>query len=143
MPVIEFLSPDHGYPLLVVIYINIMLTYLAIQVGKMRKKLNVNYPTMYSDKEPLFNCYQRAHQNTLESLISFYAVFIPVALAYPKIAAALGTIWVTSRFSYAWGYYTGDPKKRMNGGYGYIGLLGLFIMMIYVTLNLLGFVPTF
>uniref|UniRef100_A0A8C8BXI6 Secreted protein n=1 Tax=Oncorhynchus tshawytscha TaxID=74940 RepID=A0A8C8BXI6_ONCTS len=40
------------------------------------------YPTMYSDKEQVFNCIQRTI----------------AALVYP----------VTSRFSCAWGYCTGD-----------------------------------
>jgi len=30
----------------------------------MRKKTGIKYPTMYSEKDNLFNCYQRAHQNT-------------------------------------------------------------------------------
>ena len=39
-----------------------------IQVGKMRKKTGITYPTMYSQDTSgdghLFNCYQRVHQNT-------------------------------------------------------------------------------
>uniref|UniRef100_A0A3Q4GV08 Microsomal glutathione S-transferase 3b n=1 Tax=Neolamprologus brichardi TaxID=32507 RepID=A0A3Q4GV08_NEOBR len=54
-------------------------------------------------------------------------------------ACVLGVIWVTSRFSYAWGYYTGDPAKRMNGAYGYIGYFGVIILSISVALQLLGF----
>lgn len=38
---------------------------------------------MYSDKDNLFNCYQRAHQNTVENLAGFYSMFIPAALVYP------------------------------------------------------------
>uniref|UniRef100_A0A8C7G7J9 Uncharacterized protein n=1 Tax=Oncorhynchus kisutch TaxID=8019 RepID=A0A8C7G7J9_ONCKI len=46
------------------------------------------YPTMYSDKEQVFNCIQRTI----------------AALFYP----------VTSRFSCAWGYYTGDKTIFCN-----------------------------
>lgn len=135
---IEFLTPDHGYALLVILYTNILLVYLTIQVGKIRKKCDVKYPDMYSEKDPIFNCYQRAHQNTLEALPMFYSLFIPVALVYPKIGSILGALFVTSRFSYAWGYYTGDPKKRLNGQYGVFGLLGLFLMFIYVIVSQFG-----
>ena len=34
----------------------------GIKVGGQRKALGVPYPDMYSEKQPLFNCYQRAHQ---------------------------------------------------------------------------------
>ncbi len=36
----------------------------------MRKRLSIFLPTMYSEKHPEFNCYQRAHQNTLEQVRS-------------------------------------------------------------------------
>nr|XP_039252551.1 microsomal glutathione S-transferase 3-like [Styela clava] len=138
---IEFLTPDHGYALMVILYTNIMLIYLVMQVGKMRKKYEVKYPDMYSDKDPIFNCYQRAHHNTLEALPMFYSVFVPVAFVFPKIASILGAVWVTSRFSYAWGYYTGDPKKRLNGNYGVFGLLGLLLMLVYITVSQFGILP--
>uniref|UniRef100_A0A8K9UXA3 Uncharacterized protein n=1 Tax=Oncorhynchus mykiss TaxID=8022 RepID=A0A8K9UXA3_ONCMY len=59
---------------------------LSNKVGADRKKYD--YPTMYSDKEQVFNCIQR----------------IIAALVYP----------VTSRFSCAWGYYTGDETFFCN-----------------------------
>ncbi|OCT92208.1 microsomal glutathione S-transferase 3 [Xenopus laevis] len=55
-----------------------------------------------------------------------------------KLAAAVrGAIWVTSRFSYASGYYTGDPEKRRRGIYGYIGYFGLMLLSIATALQLL------
>ena len=36
--------------------------FQGIKVGGQRKALGVPYPDMYSEKQPLFNCYQRAHQ---------------------------------------------------------------------------------
>ncbi|KAM8833088.1 microsomal glutathione S-transferase 3b isoform 2-T2 [Synchiropus picturatus] len=96
------------------------------------------YPAMYSDKEQVFNCIQRAHQNTLEVYPQWLVFQTIAALVYPLSASVLGAIWVTSRFSYAWGYYTGDPAKRMNGVYGYIGYLGVILLSICVALQLLG-----
>ncbi|MBW8521747.1 MAPEG family protein, partial [Escherichia coli] len=60
------LQPEYGYCVLVAIGSSIMLVWKGIQVGKKRKELKIHYPTMYSQDNDLFNCYQRAHQNTLE-----------------------------------------------------------------------------
>ena len=115
-----------------------MLMYLAVKVGQGRKKYDVKYPKMYSEKDQVFNCIQRAHQNTLEVFPSWIIFQLIAGLAYPLAASILGVIWVSSRFSYAWGYYTGDPEKRMKGAYGYIGYFGVMILSITFALKLLG-----
>lgn len=43
----------------------------------------LQYPTMYSDKEQLFNCIQRAHQNTLEVYPQWLVFQTIAALVYP------------------------------------------------------------
>jgi len=57
--------PDgYGYVLLVgtgSVFVN---TWMAINVGRARRKYGVEYPKMYSDDSNEFNCIQRAHQNT-------------------------------------------------------------------------------
>jgi len=131
-PVIEFLPKDFSYVIFCIVYTIIMNIYLGIKVGKARKLYGVKYPALYSDSSNIFNCIQRAHQNTLEQLPLFLASLILVGVALPKFAAACGAIFVTSRFSYAWGYYTGDPEKRLNGEYGLVGMLGLLLGLIYV-----------
>ncbi|KAK1791200.1 hypothetical protein P4O66_013216 [Electrophorus voltai] len=137
MEILDVLPANFGYAILTYLYSFIMLFYLAMKVGAGRKKYGVKYPTMYSDKEVVFNCIQRAHQNTLEVYPQWLVFQTIAALVYPTVASVLGVIWVTSRFSYAWGYYTGDPAKRMNGVYGYIGLFGVIILSIYIALQLL------
>ncbi|XP_041809317.1 microsomal glutathione S-transferase 3b [Chelmon rostratus] len=138
MDILTMLPSSFGYVIFTYLYSWIMVTYLAIKVGGARKKYKIEYPTMYSDKDPVFNCIQRAHQNTME-VYPLWLVFQTIAgLVYPLSASVLGAIWVTSRFSYAWGYYTGDPAKRMKGAYGYIGYFGVIILSISVALQLLG-----
>ncbi|KAM9476877.1 microsomal glutathione S-transferase 3b [Clarias gariepinus] len=140
MEILDILPANFGYVILTYFYSWVMLTYLGVNVGRARKKYDVKYPTMYSTKDDMFNCIQRAHQNTLEVYPQWLVFQTIAALVYPTAAAVLGVIWVTSRFSYAWGYYTGDPAKRMNGAYGYIGLFGVIILSLYVALQLLGVV---
>ena len=137
-PVINFLSNDFSYVIFCIVYTIIMNIYLMIKVGNARKQYGVKYPAMYSDSSNMFNCIQRAHQNTLEQLPPFLISLILVGLAFPKFAAICGAIFVTSRFSYAWGYYTGDPEKRLNGEYGFVGSLGLLIALIFIGIRQCG-----
>ena len=56
----------------------------------MRKKLKIPYPRTSSDgKEPLFDCYMRVHQNTLENVSQFLALLLLGGLSHPKGAAGL------------------------------------------------------
>lgn len=43
----------------------------------------LQYPTMYSDKDQVFNCIQRAHQNTLELYPQWLVFQTIAALVYP------------------------------------------------------------
>ncbi|XP_077992595.1 glutathione S-transferase 3, mitochondrial-like [Glandiceps talaboti] len=132
--------PEFGYVIFSLLASWVMTTYLGVKVGKARKKYEVKYPQMYSDKDPVFNCVQRAHQNTLE-VYPVYLVFqILAGLQYPLCAAVAGLVWSASRISYAHGYYTGDPEKRLRGAYGYLGLFGLMGMSIMLALNLLQWI---
>ncbi|XP_068121524.1 glutathione S-transferase 3, mitochondrial-like isoform X2 [Hyperolius riggenbachi] len=131
---------NFAYVVLTLIYSFVMNMYLAINVGKARKKYGLKYPAMYSDKENVFNCIQRAHQNTLELYPAWLIFQLIAGLAFPLSSSVLGAIWVTSRFSYAHGYYTGDPEKRLKGAYGYIGLFGVVILSLVAALQLLDVV---
>ncbi|KAG0728977.1 Microsomal glutathione S-transferase 3 [Chionoecetes opilio] len=122
-------QPEYGYCVLVAVGSSFMLIWKAMKVGGMRKKLQIKYPTMYSPDNDLFNCYQRAHQNTLEGYPTFLMLLLLGGLQHPVASAAGGTVWCAGRIAYAMGYYTGDPSKRMRGGFGYLGL----ITMLYCT----------
>ncbi|XP_018413527.1 PREDICTED: microsomal glutathione S-transferase 3-like [Nanorana parkeri] len=136
----DILPQNFAYVIFTFVYSYVLIMYLGINVGKARKKYGVKYPQMYSDKENVFNCIQRAHQNTLEAYPTWLIFQLISGLAFPLASSVLGAIWVTSRFSYAHGYYTGDPEKRMKGAYGYIGLLGVLILSVVAGLQLLDIV---
>ena len=50
--------PGYGYVLLTVVLVWFLLFWQGFMVGRMRTKYKVEYPAMYSDTEPVFNCYQ-------------------------------------------------------------------------------------
>ncbi|KAJ2912153.1 hypothetical protein MD484_g8260, partial [Candolleomyces efflorescens] len=99
-----------------------------------RKKAGIEYPQMYADKLQekeskdalVFNCAQRAHQNTLENIPIVYVTTIVAGLQYPVYSASVCAFWVLSRILYTRGYISGDPKKRVSVAYGLatVGLLG-------------------
>merc|ERR1712212_293590 len=128
------LPPEYGYVVLVAAGSYFMNMYLGIRVGQMRKKTGIKYPIMYSDKDMLFNCYQRAHQNTLEVYPATMILLLLGGIHSPLICAAGGALWIASRFVYAHGYYTGEPKNRMYSAFGYLGVLA----MLYSTVRLAG-----
>jgi glutathione S-transferase len=112
--------------------------YMASGVMKARKAFNIPYPTLYaesSDKNAKeFNCVQRAHQNSLENLISFYPMLILAGVRFPVTATVAGLLYNFGRVLYFNGYCTGDPKKRMNGWPQYFAsftLLGAVFRFAY------------
>ena len=50
--------PGYGYVLLILVLTWFLLFWQGNMVGRMRTKYKVEYPAMYSDTEPMFNCYQ-------------------------------------------------------------------------------------
>ncbi|TEB38948.1 membrane-associated proteins in eicosanoid and glutathione metabolism [Coprinellus micaceus] len=107
-----------------------------------RKKSGIQYPQMYATAEQekdskdalIFNCAQRAHQNTLENIPIVYVTTIISGLHYPVFAASACAFWSLSRVFYTRGYITGDPKKRVSAVYGLatVGLLGNLFASAYV-----------
>ncbi|XP_050696728.1 microsomal glutathione S-transferase 3-like isoform X3 [Eriocheir sinensis] len=132
------LQPEYGYCVLVAIGSSIMLVWKGIQVGKKRKELKIHYPTMYSQDNDLFNCYQRAHQNTLENYPTFLSLLLLGGLEHPIVSAIGGTVWCLGRIAYALGYYTGDPRKRIRGSFGYLGLFAMLYCTGRFATRLLG-----
>ncbi|KAH7434090.1 hypothetical protein KP509_07G100600 [Ceratopteris richardii] len=120
------LPPRFGYVVLTGAASVLLTQWQGFKVGMQRRKCGLKYPKMYEDKEDsVFNCYQRAHQNTLESYPAFMSLLILGGLGYPITASVFGMIWVAGRVVYSLGYFSGDPRKRLQGAWHMIGLLGL------------------
>ncbi|XP_046393488.1 microsomal glutathione S-transferase 3-like [Ischnura elegans] len=131
---------DYGWVILTAVGSSFVITWKAMRVGAARKKYNIPYPIMYSNDNNVFNCLQRAHQNTLENYPQFLYMLFLGGLELPRFCAVGGTIWCLGRITYALGYSTGDPKKRMNGAFGYIGTFMLLGATIKLAANLLGWI---
>ncbi|XP_060071645.1 glutathione S-transferase 3, mitochondrial-like [Ylistrum balloti] len=134
------ITPDHGYVVLVIASTWFLLNWTAMKVLEARRMYSIPDPRMYSANDDRFNCIQRAHQNTLEVYPTYIILQIFGGLYAPKLGAVSGLIWMAGRVAYALGYYTGDPEKRKNGFFGYIGILTLLVCTVMLGLSLLGIV---
>ncbi|XP_062601591.1 glutathione S-transferase 3, mitochondrial-like [Saccostrea cucullata] len=115
--------------------------WMGINVAKARKTYEIPYPNMYSPDNKMFNCIQRAHQNTLESYPQFLMLLFIGGLQYPRTSACAGTLYYISRIAFAKGYYTGEPEKRRWGSFGYIGLITMLGCTVGVALRQLKVFP--
>ncbi|KAF4318055.1 hypothetical protein BBO99_00007644 [Phytophthora kernoviae] len=136
------LQPAHGYiPLLVVLLVFVNF-WCGSKVGKARKLYGIDYPQMYaeeSDKNAkAFNCVQRGHQNILENVPPFLALLFTSAVYHPNVAAIASLVRILSFIVYMRGYSSGDPKKRLQGLFGYFGLLVSIGLSVEAGLRLLG-----
>nr|CAD1837609.1 unnamed protein product [Ananas comosus var. bracteatus] len=124
---------EYGYVVLVLVLYSFLNLWMAFQVGKARKKYKVFYPTMYAVESEnkdakLFNCVQRGHQNSLESMPVFFVMLLVGGLQHPTIAAGS----VSSTFCAVLllqGYSTGVPENRLKiGGLNFLALFGLILV---------------
>ncbi|KAH9835864.1 membrane-associated proteins in eicosanoid and glutathione metabolism [Rhodofomes roseus] len=128
---------DVAYPAAALVSTFWLTVFQTINVGRARRRAKIPYPQLYAEKAEaaaskdavIFNCAQRAHQNTLEYLPTIITGTLITSLRHPILAAALCSAWVASRFLYTIGYSTGDPAKRNNFFSGVIGSLGWFAIV--------------
>ena len=122
----------------------------AFYISKLRKEYGLSYPDVgtgrYSDKLTdeqwvKFNCYQRAHQNYLETISMDVVWLLLGGIKFPEVAAGLGAIVFIGRQLYASGYRKSGPEGRQVGGYiSGIGTMSLFGTAIASGLRILDVV---
>jgi glutathione S-transferase len=85
----------------------------GFQVGRARQRFEVPAPA--TTGHPVFERYNRVHQNTLEQLIVFLPLIWVFAL-YVNVrgATVLGFLFIIARAIYAVGYVK-DPGRRVAG----------------------------
>ncbi|KAJ8586543.1 membrane-associated proteins in eicosanoid and glutathione metabolism, partial [Rhizopogon salebrosus TDB-379] len=115
-------------------------------VGRYRKRSGISYPQMYAEKAEVegseaalrFNCMQRAHQNTLESIPLVFISTVVAGLKYPVLAAAMCGAYSFARIIYTIGYKSGQPKRRTLGALGSnFAVVGLISVATYSAYQLL------
>ncbi|XP_075550429.1 glutathione S-transferase 3, mitochondrial-like isoform X2 [Dermacentor variabilis] len=131
---------EYGYVVLVGVGSTLVNTWLSFRVGMARKKYDVKYPAMYSDTSIVFNCIQRSHQNFLENYPQFLMTLFLAGFEFPKVAAGAGLVYLVGRIVYAIGYSTGNPSKRMRGGFQYFGVVTLLGLTVRLGLRMLDYI---
>ncbi|KAG6779018.1 microsomal glutathione S-transferase 3 [Populus alba x Populus x berolinensis] len=140
---VEMFPGEYGYVVFVLVAYCFLNFWMGFQVGSARKKYKVPYPTLYAIESEnkdakLFNCVQRGHQNSLEMMPVFFLLMVLGGIRHPCVCAALGSLFLVTRYFYFTGYATGDPKNRLNiGKYGFLALLGLIGCTISFGISLL------
>jgi len=130
MPVLLTIPDNYGWVALAATSTFFLSAYQMENVGSARKAAGIKYPQLYAEKAETisspaalkFNCAQRAHQNTLESLPLVLFTTLLSGAYYPLTAASLCGVWVAGRIGYTIGYSTGVPAKRNSYG-GHVAML--------------------
>ncbi|KAF9429551.1 Microsomal glutathione S-transferase 3 [Podila epigama] len=136
------LAHNYGYTVSMAVASIALTVFFGARVTSVRETAKVPLPFLYADqaealedhKKYIFNCYQRVHQNTLETFPSYLVLLLFAGAWYPLIATGFGAVWFLGRVFYFIGYTSGDPERRLWGTFGHIGelgLLGLSIKVIY------------
>ncbi|CAL5189947.1 unnamed protein product [Lathyrus oleraceus] len=141
---VDLLPKEYGFVAIVLVIYCFLNFYMTFHVGKARKKYKVFYPTLYASESEnkdakLFNCVQRGHQNSLETMPIFFTLMILGGLKHPSICAALGVLYTVARFFYFKGYSSGEPKNRLKlGGLFMPAILGLMLCTLSFGWSLLN-----
>jgi len=114
------ISPDYGFVGAAIVSTALLNVWQTIRIYPARKAAKIDYPQIYAEKAQVeashealvYNCTQRAHHNTLETVHSVVAGTAFMGLLYPRTAAAMCAAWVAARVVYTIGYSSGRPQNR-------------------------------
>ncbi|KAK9866784.1 hypothetical protein WJX84_004341 [Apatococcus fuscideae] len=111
------LPSDFGYVLGAAAFTGAVYLWQSFRVGAARRKYGVKYPKMYATGDDqdsnTFNCIQRSHQNSSETIGPVMVMQALLGLYHPITAASLGVAWAIGRIAYTIGYSSGDPSRIM------------------------------
>ncbi|KAI0094312.1 membrane-associated proteins in eicosanoid and glutathione metabolism [Irpex rosettiformis] len=138
------LPQEYIYPLAGVLSTFYVLFFQVVRVGGARKAAGIKYPQLYAEKAEaqsnrearLFNCVQRAHQNTLENLPTALFSTLVAGLVYPRFAGCACAFWSVARIIYTIGYGSGDPAARNLLGANVMGSLTQYTLLLTATWSL-------
>ncbi|KAK9866783.1 hypothetical protein WJX84_004341 [Apatococcus fuscideae] len=133
------LPSDFGYVLGAAAFTGAVYLWQSFRVGAARRKYGVKYPKMYATGDDqdsnTFNCIQRSHQNSSETIGPVMVMQALLGLYHPITAASLGVAWAIGRIVYTIGYSSGDPNKRSPGA----AVSALSMIGLLVTIGVVGF----
>jgi len=105
-----------GYPWVLAattgaIFVNVWQSML---VSVARKRAGIKYPQVYATKDEeasskdakVFNCTQRAHMNSLETVHYFMLNTLVSGFRYPRVAVGLAAVYLVGRVLYTLGECT-------------------------------------
>ncbi len=108
--------------------LNVLVLFFAMgMVGRARGKHGIKAPAITGHE--LFECANRAHQNTIEQTVMFLPVLWIASLnGFEMWAHWLGAAWIISRFWYVVAYNKAADKRGAAFTIGFLAFIGLFVL---------------
>lgn len=105
------MATTYHWPALVTLAALALMFGCVAHVGRMRIRHRVRAPATTGIAEDFDRAF-RIHMNTLENFVLFVpALWLAAIWFSPRVAAALGAVWVVARAWYAFAY-AHDPRSR-------------------------------
>jgi len=148
------ITPEFGLVVLVGVFAWAVNFFFTIQVGRSRKKFNIQPPRMtetmtaqptsetgsltstYEQVPEEYMRYQRVHLNNVENIPFFYALLIFAGIGYPFAAFLAGLVYQLGRIVGGIGYYHSSTARRY-GGFFHLGDLALVVLSVITAVKLL------